>query len=95
MNATMQDAMTSEAALRALGMLNCPNDSYLPGRIAIVAKRLAVIDGEVRVVDADGNARTGAGGLHMTTIELIRELGGDTSSEFDALRWKRFGQPYE
>jgi len=77
----------ADATLQAL---SCPPT---PKRIEIVANHLAEIEGDVRVADADGNARK-LGNNYMTITELVREILQDRDGE-DArtLRWKPFGAP--
>ena len=78
------------AANATLGVLNCPST---PARIAVVAKHLAEIDGEVRVADADGAVRM-LGNDPMTIVELVREILQDRDgADARTLRWKSFGAP--
>ena len=88
----MSHTKEQAATEHALGAANCPK--ITAERIAIVAKHLDVVDGEIRVVDSDGEGRLGAGDRPMTIRALIEEILGDRYGD-DArkLRWRPYGHP--
>ena len=86
---TNVQAQLDSTAEHILGDVNAPVD---PARKAILVKHLGVVNGEVRVVDDDGNART-RGHAFWTFRELVEWLLNDPVGE-DArtLRWRPFGK---
>ena len=84
----MTHTKIQSAASFALQAMNCP---LTPARIEIVAKRLDVVGGDLRVVGLDGNVRT-RNDVPLTIPELVEEILLEGGDDARTLRWLPIGR---
>ena len=86
---TNVQARLDSTAEHILGNANAPVDK---ARKAIIVKHLGIVNGEVRVVDADGNPRV-RGHAFWTLRELVEDiLNRRDDADARILRWRPFGK---